>query len=124
MPVPILILAGDPGVRESLRRVAEEFGRVVTTHKPALAIYLAAVHEPLLVILDLDPVRSDGRSGLISTLNARFKAAVIGVGSADTLRDAGGLGLAAMVEKPVDGGSLMLEIDRLLGESAETRGRP
>jgi len=123
MPVPILILATDPVVRETLRRPAEEFGRVATTHKPALAIYLAAVHEPLVVVLDLDVVPHDGRSGLVSTLRARFKAAVIGVGDRATLRGADGLGLAAMVAKPIDVGSFMVELDRLLSESAETHGR-
>lgn len=123
MPVPILILAIDPVVRETLRRAAEEFGRVATTHKPALAIYLAAVHEPRVVILDLDVVPPDGRTGLVSTLSARFKAAVLGVGSGATLRGADSLGLAAMVEKPIEVGSFMTELDRLLSESAETRGR-
>ncbi|MGH2458341.1 MAG: hypothetical protein ACRDIY_05685 [Chloroflexota bacterium] len=123
MPVPILILTPDPAVRESLRRAAEEFGSVVTTPKPALAIYLAAVHEPRVAILDLDVVPRDGRSGLVSTLRQRFKAAVIGVGNGLTPLDASALGLAAMVEKPIDLGTLMVEIDRLLSESAEARGQ-
>jgi DNA-binding response OmpR family regulator len=126
MLIPILVLASDPATGATLRRAAEEFGRVVVTTKPAMAIYRAAVHDPLIAILDLDVVPPDGRSGLISTLRTRFRTSVVGVGEASTMRDSESLSLTVALVKPVNVGELMLAVDRLLnermGKGAETRG--
>jgi DNA-binding response OmpR family regulator len=126
MLIPILVLASDPSTGVILRRAAEEFGRVVVTTKPAMAIYRAAVHDSVVAILDLDAVPPDGRSGLISTLRSRFKTAVVGVGEPSTIHDAEGLGLSVSLVKPVNVGELMAAVDRLLndrlGKGAETRG--
>ncbi len=128
MPVSILVLASDPDSRNTLRRIGEEFGRVVTTSKPALAIYLAAVHEPRVAIVDFDAVPPGGRSGLVSTLRDRFRSAVIGVGAPTTVEDVAALGLAAIVEKPVSGGRLISAVGQILdgrvGESADARDTP
>ncbi|HVC32738.1 MAG TPA: hypothetical protein VNL16_04435 [Chloroflexota bacterium] len=127
MPTPILILASDTTLRDGLRRAAEEFGRVVTTSKPAMAIYLTAVHEPLIAIVDLDAVPPDGRFGLVSTLHTRFRVAVVGIGDAATLRDAAGISLATTILKPIHLSDVMHVVDRLLdgrlGESAESHER-
>jgi DNA-binding response OmpR family regulator len=120
MRASILIMTNDAPLREQLRRVAEEFGRVVVTHKPALAIYFAAVHEPRLAILDLDAVPEQGRSGLVSTLRVRFGASLIAIGDLPTLGDAAELGLP-MLLKPLDVADLNVAIQRgLRSESGES----
>ncbi|HEX5417916.1 MAG TPA: hypothetical protein VFZ25_19845 [Chloroflexota bacterium] len=120
MRAEILVLTNDPPLREFLRRVAEEFGRVVVTHKPALAIYFAAVHEPRLAILDLDAVPEQGRSGLVSTLRVRFGAALLAIGGLPALADAAELGLP-MLLKPLDVADLTSAIQRgLRPEQAES----
>lgn len=128
MAASILVLASDPASRDQLRWVAEEFGRVVTTSKPAMAIYLAAVHEPRVAIVDFDAVPPGGRSGLVSTLRDRFRSAIVGVASPATVDDVAVLGLAATVEKPVSGGTLISAVGRILdgrvGESADARDTP
>lgn len=121
-PASILILAAEPSVREMIRRAAEEFGRVVITHKPALAIYFARAHEPTVAILDLDVVPPQGRSGLVSTLRERFRLSIVAVGDVATIDDAAALGLT-MVLKPLNGSSLMKEIDRALSERLGTQSR-
>jgi DNA-binding response OmpR family regulator len=119
MRASILIMTDDAPLREQLRRVAEEFGRVVVTHKPALAIYFAAVHEPRLAILDLDAVPERGRSGLVSTLRVRFRASLIAIGDLPALADAAELGLP-MLLKPPDVADLTVAIERgLRSEQAE-----
>jgi|GEM_PF-6952806 len=111
MSAAILVMSADARHRELLRRVAEEFGRVVVTHKPSLAIYFAAVHEPRLAILDFDAVPESGRSGLVSTLRVRFGASLIATGEIPTLGDAAELGLP-MLLKPVDVADLTTAIQR------------
>ena len=118
----ILILAAEPSVREMTRRAAEEFGRVVMTHKPALAIYFARAHEPKVAILDLDVVPPQGRSGLVSTLRERFRLSIVAVGNVAAIDDAAALGLT-MVLKPLNGSRLMKEIDRALSERLGTQSR-
>jgi len=118
MSVLTLILTSDPALRDALRWAAEEFGPVVVTNKPAMAIYRAAVHEPLVAVVDLDAVPPDGRSGLLSTLRTRFQIAIVGVGHPAVTQDATSLGLTEIVAKPVNVGKVMAAIDRILGERA------
>ncbi len=93
-----------------------------------MAIYLTAVHEPRVAIVDFDAVPPGGRSGLVSTLRDRFHTAIVGLTSPATVEDVAILGLAATVEKPVNGGTLMSAVGRILdgrvGESADARDAP
>ncbi len=101
---------------------------MVTTSKPAMAIYLVAVHEPRVAIVDFDAVPPGGRSGLVWTLRDRFHTAVVGVGVPSTVEDVAVLGLAATIGKPVNGGELISAVSRILegrvGESADARDTP
>jgi AmiR/NasT family two-component response regulator len=117
----IILFAPEPAPAESLRRAAEEFGRVVVASKPAMTIYLAAVHEPLVAIIDLDALRPDGRPGLVATLGQRFQVSIVGLGSADTIQAADNLALAAALTKPVNSTELMLALDRIFAERLNHR---
>ena len=121
MSAAILVMSADGPHRELLRRVAEEYGRVVVTHKPSLAIYFAAVHEPRLAILDFDAVPEQGRFGLVSTLRVRFGTSLIATGDLPALGDAAELGLP-MLLKPVEVADLTAAIRRGLtaGEPGDT----
>lgn len=123
MPALTLILTSDPLVRDALRWAAEEFGRVVVTSKPAMAIYLAAVHEPLVAVVDLDAVPPDGRSGLLATLRTRFRISIVGIGHPVVGHDTASLGLSGIIAKPVNVGDVMAAIDRILDERVRPSAR-